>query len=643
MENTKKKKFSIFRILSLILICIFCACTFSSCGAFLPPDKGSTSGGSSGGTSSGGGSSSGSGSSGSLDDLKPPNFGKQENSFSNVNDVIMGAIGVYEVSGSEKVFYDKHSGTFISFNELVDRQFDTLATVLYHGLDYVYGSAGGTGVNLNGFGNTSVDIAFTNLLDKNSILPSSDALNYGNAINGGYTLNVTETNEGVDPDTNEPILTYTYAYDTATVVADNAWKIKIDDVDDLVGALKYIYLNPVSKTTNSTSLDFSDTAMKTAYKDKTLAQLNPGNVELDVIGFNEVYMWNVMYFLGYSVIGDVNMNNSITNHNIVTAEGIDGAYVNTNKDAFQNYKGYHLILKELVNNAFKLTINGLGISAFESDTEGVSLFPKLYREQFVYYDDVEKIQDYQQNYGDSTFDPNKDPVIGDNGLDIEIPSGDDFDEDFEYEEEKVAIEGSNLRKLKRIILIPYTATMFKLESANVNMQTKSGSDVEKFLLKVYWSGIADGTTINDTFVKFSDGSSSIEMTDGEKIEVDAKSETVDTEGRLKVDTVCYDTDNEEITFANDNLKQYGFTSAESGVTGINLEDLVDGAFTSTAEDTSIKYVNIYNRLFNYDIANKTYTININKNLINVDFKYYSEGGDLLSQIPLAYLMLFGLN
>ena len=148
-ESMKKRKNKFFKIIIACLMCFFCA--FSCVGCVGGGAGGGSSGGGSGGSSSrpgGSGSGSGSGSGGSSDGGYENPY-KDDTTINDINDVLMGAIGVYELNKGTKVFFDKYQNGLVDFNFLLDRQFDTLATYLVATLTSIYGASGSNSITIS--------------------------------------------------------------------------------------------------------------------------------------------------------------------------------------------------------------------------------------------------------------------------------------------------------------------------------------------------------------------------------------------------------------------------------------------------------------------------------------------------------------
>jgi hypothetical protein len=159
-----------------------------------------------------------------------------------MNDVMYGAILVYDVDGTAEAFIDNYqTGSAVSFNFLAERQFKSMATFLANSLNRIYGTSDIDEFNISGYGaEREVDVSkvIDNTTQKAIAGLSSDQitnksnLNYRNAINGGYDL--VDNGDG------------TYSYDTDTTLSANKWKgASFVSVEQLTKALAYIYLNQI--------------------------------------------------------------------------------------------------------------------------------------------------------------------------------------------------------------------------------------------------------------------------------------------------------------------------------------------------------------------------------------------------------------
>jgi hypothetical protein len=162
----------------------------------------------------------------------------------------------------------------MSFNEIVDRQFTTLATYLYNCLNryYIDGKSAEGGYNIDGL--------------------------YGNTIVVGY-LNA------IDDNAQKMIIEDPLNYDINYTGANANWK---DDgnfnISNLKNALAYIYKNPQKISNVNNEQYFQDDDLKTSYNSISLTDIASFDMsnQFEFTGFTKEYAWNVLYFLSYSVL-----------------------------------------------------------------------------------------------------------------------------------------------------------------------------------------------------------------------------------------------------------------------------------------------------------------------------------------------------
>ena len=599
MEKKKKKRKSIFRILSMMLVCLFCALALTGC----------VGGGGSGGASSDGNQSGGSGSGGSdkdgpsnpLDEIEIPKIPTSD-------DFLMGAIGVYEIDGDKKVFYDTYAEDFMSFNELKTRQFTSLASIIQGTLTSVYGGGGFSTINLN-FGKKSLSYNISSILSGVNYTSPNYATCFSHAMTGCTLITdmVDDGNGG-----------YQYNYEYLHNTGNLAWLRSSLSVEDFATQLEEVY--------------------KTCYG-------IPGDIE--VLGFTEKYKTAVQDYIINNIIGSALYTSSEASSAIANISSPTAEFVHNNKASFQNYKNYENVIPKLIDSAFKASINGINLYAWSVDSAGISLYPKLTKTQYIYYDNIDDIQDI--NPEEKGFDPNEiDPSQNFGSLeDVTFDKGE-------------RVDGVYLRQLKNIILIPklsdaykneFNETNFKLDNLFIDLQTESGETI----LDITWSGFAGGNVIDETFVAFSDGSYEVEI-GGEIIKGEKPEDSpVTDDGKLTLDNEYYSSDLNSISFSEDDLLNYEFVdatvSSDELSSGMSLDDIVNGSFTEGKEDeqgnvekmteAAHKFLNVYNRLMKVEINESdntvTTTILLVGNLINMKFNY--DGGD---DIPKTYLMKFSI-
>lgn len=592
-----------------------------------------------------------------------PYEGEMEKMVDDYNDVFLGAIGVYDIDNSREIFYDKYTKNFVSFKDLIDRQFNTLGKILYEGLTNIYGNVSGFDagkiIDISSCGYSS-DITFDMSMfqvesdvhyDKTNYVTNA-SYNFKDAIYGGYKL--------VGKDFTNPDETTTRIYDyDESQRASHAWRMSGFSESDLINALKWIYLNTYktygtnlwSKFTNSFNFlapELKNTDLKGVYN-KTLIIPTVDNSEISSIGFTEDYAWNVLYYLAYSVIGETNVERQSQ------TDGVNA----DNYLLYEAYKGYDNVLPKIVYYAFNFgqqkntfcVTNGNNNSAMNNTLNGnfkSTIFPMLERNEYIFFDDLNDICDAEEVNNefneDDMIDP-KDAIDLDNKKIME-------------ELNKKTIKVGSLRKLKKIILIPNIKEGYKLDEFSINdisICFSLPTGVSQVEVEVY-SNLLDkeGNITKDQKTKFNDGSFSFEVDDAgsdtgkSKIESEGKSENISSDGKLIVD---------DFPGLNKNGAQFSIfekTEDSEKVKYTSVDDIMifSESFTkisydvpSTGEKIECARLNVYNNLFNItcdENGKYVYTINTSKNLIELYFKYYAYGGDELESIPNTYLLDFGI-
>ena len=625
----KKKNKGFWKTLALFLVCIMSIFTLSACmgmGGGLY-GSGSSSGGSSGGSS---GETPG-GSSGGREPSKPddPKDVQESTYIDDYNDVFLGGIGVYDVDHTAKVFYNKYSNEFVDFDTLLNRQFETLATVLYEHLNYVYGTS-------SFYGSLS---AFNATFDNNLNSPmynTTDSLKYPGTMNSEYTLIKIETK---DPATQEVIST-TFEYvnslsaEDAGEMPNSPWNLPLAASTDMVGALRYIYKNTIP-TANSVDLNLSDATLSSAYDG--FSNSDNDNSDIKTIGFTKDYMWNVLYYIAYGVIGEVNITNSNNASSVVAQAATVDA---DNYTSFNKYKGYERILPEIVEKAFKMVESGGTItksdyyycfdvdnySKFAEDT----IFPILNRKEYIFFDDINDICDAE-----------KDEFIPGNN-DSDNPKKDLSFDDLENQTIKVG----SLRKLEKIIMLPNIKSGYKLNEFSCNdlflcLTTESG-EMEVRLSK----NVIDrnGAVVQDQ-VKFTGNGYSIDIGDGKKIEAEPGEEITDQGHLILNDFPSVNKNSQFVSLFEDAKTAEAFKYTSIADTSLVTNAFKEDKYTvaTTGEEINMARLNVNNKLFKIKVdenGDYEWTVDIDKNLIELIFEYYAKGGSKLDNPSPVYLLAF---
>lgn len=613
MEKKKKKRKSIFRILSMILVCLFCAFALTGC----------VGGGGGGGNSSGGGNQSGGNNPGSSGDNKPSNsLGEIEvPKTPTSDDFLLGAIGVYDIDADKKVFYDKYSEEFMSFNDLITRQFTSLASIICGTLNNVYGGGGSSLISFE-FGKKNISYNLSEILSGVEYTYNANDYICMSNVMGGCFLDCLWNDVDADGIGNlEYDLDDNYTVIHAHPNTGYGWTQPNLTIEDLTTKLEELY--------------------KSCYEITD---------DITVIGFTEKFKTVVQEYIIKNVIGSaydrsINSTTIVKNNSNPTTWEL---YSNIElRNAFQNYKNYENVIPKLIDSAFKASVNGINLNAWDVDVAGISLYPKLTRTQYIFYDNIEDLQDIKPEEED--FDVNDiKPSQNSGGLsDVNADKGE-------------LVDGVYLRQLKNIILIPklsdafkneFKESSFKLDSLFIDFKTEEGETILDFT----WSGFARGNAISETTVKFEDGSYEIKFGDqiikGEK----PKDSPITDDGKLTVDNRFYESDMNSMSFTEEDLLKYEFVDAvvsSDGLSaGLSLEEIINASFTLGKEgeqgnvlaskESPHKFLNVYNRLFKVEINKDdntiTTTILLDDNLIKMTFNY--NNGD---SIPQTYLMKFSI-
>lgn len=622
----KKKIKRLFGRVVSIVVCLICSLTIFAC---VPPPYVEDSGGS-GGTRPP-----------ETPGVKPPrppfdwgdiDFG-DTSTIEDYNSVFMGAIGVFEADRSAKVYYDKYQKLAVSFDDITDRMFNTMTDYLFDSLNRIYGLGTGDKGSISGYGtsktynyssavNSDIHNAVTSLTSQT--VTNIGQLSYKNSINGGYKLNTpttTSDDSGEVDAEGQPIQTEKYAFNgySTELVADNSWKnATVFSKEYIKNALMDIYINLDNSTaiSNIDSFDFNNNNLKTAYKNYVIKN-SLTKEKIKVLKISKEYLWNVAYFLGYTVIGESNLNNSMLPEikNIIFEGSNIRALQNISEEnherffsAFQNYKGYDEVIKSLVFNMPNLIVSTASTLSFGSDyfatKTDTTLFPVVSLLNLEYYDDVTKIADGENQ--DEDFD---------------------FDSDADSDSEP----GKGMpKRLKEIIYLP-NITLPEISSfivANLGMGFASVSG--KFDLSIKFDAIFTGSNkIEGKDILFEDISGGFDNPVSlNKIEINSKYLSEDMEsGNLFSEDELKDLGDKK--FGNFKLKSKDEDSSKNAILG---------AFTNMSYKTSYNVdfnrglLNVYN-----DILDNDGMLALDENYLRIYFSYPGE-----TQIPSMYMMYLSI-
>lgn len=619
MKKQGKTKSKLKKIFSNIVLCAMALFMLTSCMG-----------------SGGGGMVAGGGSSGSGDTPENPWAGSEENMVQDYNDVLLGVIGVYDVDNDKPVFFDNYTGSYLSFTNLLDRQFQTLATVLINSLNAVYGNSkqftGSTAIS--GYGK-SLSLDFNKVVTATVYRERDDVngakLNYENAINGGYKLeSITKT----DDTTGEITTIYNYSETEIASVTNEQdgsvsypykWKrTTLPSVSEVTSALRYIY-NHTEQAVNVR--DLQNPALKNKYMNfGGTTTTNPEECKL--LGLSEDYMWNIAYYLSYSIVGESNISYSYTNRNQVFNGNVLKTVTEENRAYFEGYKGYDVIIPNLVQNAFKLVIAGNKVvptNNFAYDINNydtiyaTTLFPMLERNEYILFKDIKDIADAEQLAEET----------GDYDYSGSSGSVEDYDYDSSADANKTVKVGT-ARKIKRLILLPqidsskYKKSDFSIAGLSFCLTTTAGECEVDIVTNATDNS---GKTLNES-IKYDEGSS---VTKSGRLIVQSKPKP---NKYTMMATICNTEEESE---------KYRFSNISNP--NIIINSFQDTSYVApTNKKINISRLKVSNNLFKITKNNNVIEFDLKeiKNRMNFDFKYYSRNGGALEKIPDLYFLSFDI-
>lgn len=516
MKKKHKNKSHIFQILTALILSFVCAFGCIGCVGFIGDYEYSA------GTGNGGGSEKDpeDGAGGDADESQNPYKGSE---FSDANDVFCGAVVEYRADDDADVFYDEWTYLDMSFNDLSDRQFKTMATYLYNSLMKIYGTQDSSALfQLPGFSKKSgIDDYFERVVYYKDILNDDQQktisniqtfqeypvannyqLDYGNTILGGYDLIIDVSDVDVDALGNPMVY---WAYDKTKTGSAGAWnwaycfvEEESEAISDLSDGLRQVWIN--QKKLKSEYNPSNPSAVDTWHVKLTESPFDSGwfnndnweqqtDVTVDYndsVGISIQYMWNVAFWLMDVVIGSDLVENSIlANDYVYDSSGnikkIE--YGNHSKEielAFETCKGYEIIIPQLVENMFKLAMpeDPLDYDNFEYLSDGDlwdprskwdrSIFPSLKNVYYEYYDTLEDIG------------------IGGGGQSFVNEFGEDdyyFETGYSEDPKNYDAKPVQAKSIRHIYLIPYI-TKEKIDGDKV----VSGYTKDYF----YWGGLILG-------------------------------------------------------------------------------------------------------------------------------------------------------
>lgn len=703
----------------IISICLLICCAFSMTACM---------GG--GGSSGGGGPSSGNSSTGSTnkpsDDKTQIDFDASEFE-DDIAKNFMGAVCIYDVAGDKEVFYDSLQSKKTSFNALLERQFDVLATYIYSSLNKIYGEANSHNgvVNIKSadnhdFGNVEIAGALESSqkvyagYSTGISVTNADKINYQNAISGDYEPVV--ITKQYDPDGN--LLTQEDIYGGALVdKTKTQYEIKyqqdtsntspwagkdyftLENIENYLKRLYYnLYINQERTLFNSVifddniALNYDKGELKNIYNsiyvgtDYSTNYCKPLEeekwVEINVIGFDRTYMWHTLYFLTYAMVGETNFTISNASKGVTsTAIDISDGTLNTDaQTALKNYKGYDEVLKNIVEGAFNLTKASSGVEYgdyFSGANWNNTLYPRLDRREYVYYDDIKNISDAVE----SEF----------NVDDMEIPEADTSQKDFgdidfgEFDVDDT--QPGSAKRLREIYFIPKPEGDELVDVNGVMLGFKNFASNDKIEIDILYTGVYDSNISEDKVVEMSDKEGNGFTIENNRLSLDNSDANTgyimgyfNYTGEKDGDEEDSSVDDLEVPEADTSQKDFSdiempedetrdpdrlFGTAEHSIAGLSIDDLFSSSFkieetTEKTTDTVINYgtLNTHNQLFkltsqkeettvtegseNYTIEIYSHSVQsvLTKNYFRFQFKYSVIDG---VGAPLLYLMHFDIT
>lgn len=605
LKSNHKKKNKLFHILTCLIVGFFSVFTFVGCiGSF-------------GGSYGGSGSYPGPGSS---TPSKPwnPDMTSPDDSELSTSDIFAGAIGVYELEHDDEfAFYDNYVGKTMSFNSLATRQFETMSTFLYNTLNRIYGAGSNSAsFQISGYssGTGTRQVNYNSVLtDPNQLIlaglstgqyTNSDQIKYENALNGGYQISISES--GVVSYTSTLIDGNNGAYGETSNFSNYAWvgKDKFTK-ENITKALTYIYTHTQSSGKTNTTISFGDggnEALKTYYSNFDITSITSSTSNINELLITNNYLWDVAYFVAYTLIGSDNMANSIASADIVfdttnTSRPINklttGSDVDTIK-AFEMYKGYHTIINELINQMSKMSIDKNSKVITYKDTSSnweTTLFPNVTDVKYVYYSDVENVADGFTGDGSSS-----------------------------------GVAVGTKQKLKQVIYLPYSESGDFANSLTWFMAFQTEGD--ELQLKLSYEHVLSATNSNSGDIIFKSYDSNLQeitydyITFNDEESDDIEFFDLELDVGLANVTTTYGS-----TYTITSLMQASFTTQKKSIDYSNGEK---GEF-------DIGVLNVYNPF----VVNNELTLLAN--YLIIDFNFLDANGKELSEIPPVYVMRFSVS
>jgi len=352
-------------------------------------------------------------------------------------------------------------------------------------------------------------------------------------------------------------------------------------------------------------------------------------------GFTQDYMWHVLYYVAYTLVGNTNIADSLTaKENILedqTIKFLTDENYDEYVDYFDRYKGYDEVLPNIIETVFELSINASNLNLstydyFSGENWETTLYPSVYAQQIIFYDDINNISDaIELPYEE----------------DDELPEYDE-DDDYIYEDNT---EPGTARRLRKVIMIP----KLNKNSEDKGLKTEfSGlivgfqNDLKDIVINIYYNGYYEnGTKEENIKMMFPEDKTGNYLI--------SKNNVLTYKG-INTGSLYCDFYGDTVS---DNQTGKLFGSATTNVSGIsNIERFVTDAFktekyrvSKSGEIFDIGVLGTHNRLFklNTTKGSSSYNINLSKNYFDLTFNYaeYKNKESIeLEVAPLVNLMYF---
>jgi len=694
MDKKKKKIKKVCNIILSLILCLFSAFSFAGCGGV-------------------GGGGTGNVDNDNNDETQNPGSGngylggggtQVPDKTSPLNKAFMGAIIVSTGGGK---YYDKYlagsdltyggetvrSDGFVSFDVLVDRQFETMASYIYDSLNYIYGTSNDHVVEIINYGDIkNFDIADTRngaigdavqqdlcQLGVDVVNGQTSAIKYKDSMSGCDDIEVIYNTSGTTADysftyTNKKVKQTTWAHRLDGYFTKEQLKVNLIKLYNLIEkegnpykGIEYwandpdpedyeISFNLQGDSTIDRFIDyFSNT-----YRVSTLGESSEGAIayivgNVDKIGLSRAYLWHVGYYLAYTIIGADNFNASQAAYNEIFENSttlkplVSNIVVNQDNEvessvdlteSFERYKGYDVVIGDLIDrmiNMWVVTDKVIKTRGGSTTNASNTIFPLLSRVNYTWIDDLDLLSEACDEGFQDAEDP--DPKKSEKWTD------EDWDKywyDY-YKSDKCKSDPGSFYNLKQIILIPKKSNKFEGDQINLSgvlmgLCVNSSEYHDNYNLRMNVEATCEGVGYFRG-VKY-------ETYDGfETYLPDQNMITVTKNYRLFLNIIPVDFTIDDLNFGDVELKE------SNG--GLKIEELIAQSFITRkvtidypnagkvdAKYSSGTFEHGYLKVFNNSLFCSDGSLNLAKNYINLNFTFYD---NLDQQVnPSVSLMFFSL-